>query len=74
MTLNLRYSVFWGEEGECCGDSKIRDTDKGVSCPCQSAYCVVFWERWFFMTLNKEGKDDIPPVGDFVNFLVSVFM
>ena len=32
------------------------------------------WGRWFFMTLNKEEKNDIPPVGEFVNFVVSVFM
>ena len=36
MTLNFRYSVLGGG-----GGTKIRDTEKGVSCPSQSAYWVL---------------------------------
>ena len=30
------------------GDTKIRDTEKGVSCPCQSAYWVLSGADGFY--------------------------
>ena len=74
MTLNLRYSVFFGGGGGVLWGLQNKRHRQRSKLPLSVSLLRLFWERWFCMTLNKEGKDDIPPVGDFVNFLVSVFM